>query len=155
MSIEDKKKVELERWIKHREQAYTHSFYSSQRFDLLIISISGAGIYIVFETMRFIKENCFDYSLFCLIGAGIVFTLAIMLNFGSQLTAQKANSDEVEWTDLTIDDIMGENSDQSKIDNLDLSSTKYDKATSWLNYFSAGFMASGVILLLIFYVFIF
>jgi len=45
--------------------------YSIRRIDLLVNSISGAGIYICLETLKYLKENQIDLNLLIKVSGGM------------------------------------------------------------------------------------
>src|SRR3954468_6984569 len=70
--------------------------YSIQRFDILAISVSGAGIYTAFELMKYIASSklltkgeittlCLPFKV-----TALFFTLSIIFNFFSQWTAYRS-----------------------------------------------------------------
>ena len=150
MKPEDIEKLRIERYLKHREQASQHVFYAIQRMDLLIISISGAGIYVIFETLRFLKESHSLINTFPLKFVGGCFVIAIIANFFSQRTGKIANINEEEWADLEIKNLMGAQIDEDEKKTFDDKSTKYTKWTAGLNTGSMWFMIGGITLLLLF-----
>ena len=94
---EVKKKDELEysKWVNHINRSKDKVFYAIRRMDLLIISICGAGIYVIFQTFKAVsaKEIIVD-SLGTIKVSGILFLVAISSNFISQLTGKEANKNE-------------------------------------------------------------
>ena len=48
---------DLNWWVRHRERTLEHKWYAIGRLDLLVISISGGGLYIVFEILKFLKTE--------------------------------------------------------------------------------------------------
>jgi hypothetical protein len=45
-------KARIERLKDHQAESKHREFYSIQRLDLLVISLSGGGLYVVFEAFR-------------------------------------------------------------------------------------------------------
>ena len=63
--FEDRKKMSWEGW-----------FYAIQRIDLLIIAISGTGIYVALETLKYINDNSLvDSGLIKYAGVFLLFAL--------------------------------------------------------------------------------
>ncbi|MEP0987193.1 hypothetical protein [Ekhidna sp.] len=141
-----------ERQKKHLEETKSKTHYAIARIDLLIISISGASIYILFETLKFMKEQCIIASTELLIASGICATTAIASNFISQWTGFFANRAEAEFTEyelllLTRKLTKDEQCDQA---NQDRRVRKNNWWTRFLNGISTILMFIGVVLLVIF-----
>ena len=153
-----KKKDELRynAWNEHLNNTRDRTNYSIRRMDLLIISISGAGIYIIFETLREFKKGKIeiDNSVFIVL-SGILFLLAITLNFVSQRTGYKANHNEESYTLLKLREIEGKTIDKCEQDSLDKKVNRYNKITEALNICSIIFMFLGLIALTIFNYYLF
>ena len=94
MSDDKKKELKLQMWITHQERALTNKWYAIARIDLLIVSISAGGIYIVFEALKFVTESKIDAITWPLKVAGLLFTIAIILNFIGQIFGARANGNE-------------------------------------------------------------
>jgi len=80
-------------WKDERERAIKNRWYAIGRMDLLIISISGGGIYLIFQIIKHISDKQLSINYDALKVSGILFTIAIVVNFFSQLFGLKAN----EW----------------------------------------------------------
>lgn len=76
-------------------------FYSVQRFDVLLISVSGGGLYLSLETLKYVLENQYG-PVWPVKLAGVMFVLAIILNLISQLTGKKANFHDLIWTEEIV-----------------------------------------------------
>ena len=149
--VKKEDQIKHEKWTAHRANTKERKFYATRRMDLLIISISGAGIYIIFETLREFKTGKVqidDTGL--LIWSGIPFLFAITLNFISQLSGYSANKYEDLYSTLEIKKIEGEDIDMEKQNEYDCKSKIYNKITSILNVTSMLFMFVGMFLLAIF-----
>lgn len=92
----------LNRFLKHKDKASEHLFYAIRRIDLLIISISGAGIYVVFETLRFVYKEPILLDVYYLKLAGCSFAAAIITNFFSQWAGYATNSYEEKYAEEEI-----------------------------------------------------
>jgi hypothetical protein len=95
---------ELEKYADHLRKAKE---YSVQRIDLLIISISGAGVYTCTEILKYIDGSKLLSSYEKIIGnpfeiAGTLFILTIVLNFISQWSAYKGSNLALEATKKDI-----------------------------------------------------
>ena len=83
--IRERKKMAWQGWT-----------YSAQRIDFLIITICGAGIYTVLETIKFaIEKEIADVNLLKVSGG--IFALSIVINFLSQLTGKWSNHHDMRW----------------------------------------------------------
>lgn len=142
--------------IKDRQKlSWEGMFYSIQRIDLLIVSISGAGIYICLETIKYLSDKCQDVNLLIRI-SGVLFLFGIIINFLSQVFGYKTNQQDFLMCQAQID--AGEKvskKEQTQIDKYDNNSEKFSKYTDVFNYISIGFMFLGLILIMIYFLFIF
>ena len=151
--IEMKKKNQLDynAWNEHLNNTRERTNYSIRRMDLLIISICGAGIYIIFETLREFKtgkiplENS-NLLLIC----GLCFLVAIILNFISQKTGYYSNNNEERYIYLELDKIKGKKIDVCEQEAIDRVVQKFNKITDILNIVSITLMLIGLILLAVF-----
>lgn len=108
-------------------------FYSMQRTDLLIVSISGAGIYLTLELLKYSQIQKLE-NLCIVKSCGAMFVAAIILNFISQSYNRKANENDMLWCDASLAD---EEEDKEKYLHL---AEKFDNWTKWINNFSVFFM---------------
>lgn len=84
---DDRKRDEL----KERQKiVWQNMFYSIQRIDILIISVSGAGIYLCLEALKFMYQNKLPIHWALKWSAGF-FVFAIVINFISQYLSYKTN----------------------------------------------------------------
>jgi len=138
--------------IKERQKLSAQGLnYSVQRMDLLIISISGAGVYVCLETLKYINDKQMEPSLIIKL-AGVILLIAIILNFLSQFFGHRANVNDYLMCDAQLD--AGEKiskKEQLEINNYDCKASFYDKATTYINYSSAIVMSIGLILLIIYF----
>ncbi len=149
-----KKKIkeEYDAWKQHLENSKEIKIYSLKRLDLLIISISGAGIYIIFETLREFKTNNIEVDSSVIIFlSGLSLMLAIISNFFSQKTGYNANRYEEKYTNIQLKKIKGENIDACIESKCNDKVKLYNKFTERLNEISIGFMILGLTLLTVFY----
>ncbi len=155
MEEKERSKLFLERLLKHQELTKGKKFYAIQRMDLLIISVSGAGIYIIFEMLRFF-HGANPMPDFCAIKiAGISFAFSIVTNFFSQTTGYLANKHEVDSTELEISKEKGDGIDEWQLRLINNNVKFYNRLTTSLNITSTLFMLAGVFILTIFNLFIF
>lgn len=153
-NLEVKKKniLKYNAWNEHLNNTRERTNYSIRRMDLLVISICGAGIYIIFETLREFKINNkveLENSTLLLI-SGILFMIAIILNFVSQKTGYYSNNDEEKYIIIELTKLSGGESDDCEQDRLDRSVKRFNVLTDILNISSILLMLIGLILLAIF-----
>ena len=141
---------DLKRLYKNSDLSWSGAFYSIQRIDLLIISISGAGIYTCFEILKYVRQEHLGTNLCFLKLTGILFTSAIILNFISQFTAYKGNFNSFLKADKEIDQIENSTNNEIEINNLTGYISVYDKITNIINIISALIMIISLICLTIF-----
>jgi len=138
-----------------KNQAWNGWFYSMQRMDLLVISISGAGLYLIIETLKFSRINLLP-SLCILKVAGFSFVIAIIANFLSQHFGKKSNYYDIIMCDevLSNEEIsnINSNAEYVKYDNL---AEEYSILTKKWNVFSWSIMLLAVIVVLIYFCIIF
>jgi len=138
--------------VKDRQKlSWQGMFYSIQRIDLLIISISGASIYVCLETLKYINDNSLENS--CLIKvSGFLFLFTILLNFVSQFLGKKSNSYDYLMCENELD-FGDEPSDEEKIiiSTLDTKSEIYSNLTEYFNISSAIIMFVGLFLLITYF----
>lgn len=127
--------------------------YAIQRIDILIVSISGAGVYTCLETLKFSEIEKELSNTWLLKAAGFGFVLAIIVNFVSQFTGKIANEVDMVWTDKKLQKLEKNNQvDECEIDRLDRKADKYTIATNVLNMVS--FIAMSISLIFLTYFFI-
>lgn len=90
--------LKYDEWNEHLRTTKENSSYSLKRMDLLVITISSGGLYVIFETIKEFKTGGvnLDSTTFIKI-AGIFFLSSIVLNFLSQLSAFYANMYEEKY----------------------------------------------------------
>lgn len=146
---------DMKNTIERQKQSWEGMFYSIQRIDLLIISISGAGIYVCLETLKFLTESQKEINLIIKISA-VFFLFAIIVNFLSQIFGYKANENDYLMCQTEIESDSKPNESQKiEIENFDKNSDHYSKLTNWFNYASMLLMFVGLIMLMTYFVFIF
>lgn len=143
------KKIEMTDLKERQKLAWQGMFYSIQRIDLLIVSISGAGIYVCLETIKYLtdKNLCVNPILRF---AGGFFLLGIIVNFFSQLFSYKTNKEDYLYYDSQINEC-----EESKINEHDENAEKFSKWTDRFNLISMVLMLVGLILVMTFFLFIF
>jgi len=142
--------------IKERQRlSWEGMFYSIKRIDLLIISICSAGIYICFETIKYLSENAKETNHLVKI-SGVLFTIGIIINFISQLSGYKANEQDFLMCEAEIDaGTKISKSEKIQIEKFDKASDRYSKWTIWFNYASMGLMFLGLLTIMYYFIAIF
>ena len=147
-NMEKEDEIKYNAWNDHLLNTRDRTNYAIRRMDLLIISICGAGIYIVLETLRHIAtKEIFVSDTSRLKISGILFAVAITINFISQKTGYWASENEEKYTMLELKRIEGKDINESEQKEYDNKSRANTKATNALNWFSIVFMFLGIILL--------
>ena len=128
----------------HRKNSFTQWAYSIQRIDLLIVSISGAGIYVSLESLKFSLEHHTCNNILLKI-CGVIFVLALIANFISQYTGEKANYNEMKFADEKVEEKEIEAAKFATIADCN------SNATGILNIASMITMFSGLVLLIVYF----
>jgi len=120
---EDEKKDEREKSYlrdlrQNRDYSLKSADYSMNRIDLLIISISGAGIYACLEILKYLRENNICGATHFKI-VGLLFGFAIFINFISQWAAYYANKNNLSATKKVIYDRENDTDSKSEIAKFD------------------------------------
>lgn len=138
-------------WTSFLAHTRERTMYAVKRIDLLIISICGAGIYIIFESFKAItKKELPADNVWILKAAGIGFLIAIIVNFISQRTGYHANDYREKYTILEIHSIEGNKVDKGTQTNHDEKAKSFTKWTNIFNFWSVVLMSIGLALLVIF-----
>lgn len=142
--------------IKDRQKlSWEGMFYSIQRIDLLIVLISGAGIYVCLETIKYLSDKNLEINYIVKI-SGALFLFSIMINFLSQIFGYKSNEKDFLMCQTEID--AGKNiseKEKKEIKKYDKSSERYSILTNRFNYTSIFFMFGGLIVIMYYFLFIF
>jgi len=142
--------------IKNRQKiCWENMSYSMQRIDLLIISISGAGIYFCLEAIKFLYENNITTNWSIKI-AGPLFILAIILNVLSQRYGCKENEQEylICQTKIDCENILSID-DLDEVAGYTKKSKLFKTVTNNLNITSLAAMFLGLLILVFYFLFIF
>ena len=146
-----KKELKYNAWNKHLNNTRERTNYSIKRMDILVISICGGGIYIIFETLREFKTGGIKIEFpVLLILTGVSLLLAIMTNFISQITGYVANDTEEKFIYLELKKIDGKKIDKCEQDAYNKKVTKFNLLTDIFNISSITLMFIGLVLLAIF-----
>jgi len=125
--------------------------YSVQRIDLLIIAISGAGIYVILEALKFSKANPLN-DIWLLKISGIVLVLAVIINLISQFSGRECNALSMRIAMNEMDAIEDKSQTlRDKITKLECHCEIYSSITTVLNNLSLILMISGLGGLMVFF----
>jgi hypothetical protein len=136
----------MEKWKERHKIAHQGWMYAIQRIDLLIIAISGAGIYLALEVLKFIVtfNKVFSNTIYIKSG-GVFFVLAIVINFISQYTGMLSNKHDMLWCEMKTDTGDSPNDEQLAAMTIsDYKAEKYDCITTKLNITSMLVMFLGI-----------
>lgn len=138
-------------WSSYLENTRDRANYAVRRMDLLVISICGAGTYIIFETFRAVISGSLisNNTIYIKMG-GVFFLSAVVTNFISQLTGFYANDYEEKYIYQELTKIEGKEIDECYQKKVDKLSKRFTLATNILNISSITLMLVGLLLLAIF-----
>lgn len=149
-----KQKKILEGYIEIQKQNTENMTYSMQRLDLLIISLSGAGVYSTMELSKFLAEQHFCHiAISNFQFPALAYISAIIANLLSQYTGYKSNDFDFQHCNEKIKANKRKqgSTDWLKILKLDKKSYIFDKITHILNFLSLLLLIAGMILTVFFY----
>lgn len=125
--------------------------HSSRQKDVLTISISGAGIYVALETLKFSADHPTS-DLWIIKLAGLLFVIAIIFSFISQDFGEKSNYNDVLMCDEIIDADDAPTKEQEKeISKYDALSGYDTKIAGTLDNIALITMFIGLAVILIFF----
>jgi hypothetical protein len=149
--MKKKNRNKYNNWLNHLNNTKDRTNYSIRRMDLLVIAISGAGIYIIFETLREFKTGKIEIeNSTILIWSGVILLLGIISNFISQVTGYHGNNNEEKYIVEELKKIEGKKHDACLQKEYDNKVNQFNFWTDLLNVVSIVFMLVGVFLLAIF-----
>lgn len=129
---------------------WQNMFYSIQRIDLLIISVSGAGIYLCLESLKFMYSNKLPINCSLKVSAGF-FVFSIATNFISQFISYQSNRYDYLNCSENEKDVQDDDSKRKAILYDDKSET-YNKWNNYFNYTSAALMFVGLFICFIYFI---
>lgn len=148
LDMDDEKKEYIEQLKKHKENARSVVLYAMQRIDLLLISISGAGIYVCLEALKFSMEKSIVNNLWLFKLSGSIFVLAIIANIYSQWLSYKSNFYDMSLTSELICEKEHNIERTSEIDELSFRKEKANNLLSKANSASILLMIGGLVILI-------
>lgn len=132
-------------------------FYAHQRMDILIISVSGGGIYVCLEAAKYLRED--NYLITSdLITSAIAFVLAIITNFAAQKLSSEVYVCEYAISNIEVFCDEAELNPDNYKDEISQHKEKAKKIEKWNKYsnmISILTMLIGLIFLVIFFLFTF
>lgn len=134
-------------WMEdHHKESKQRENYSIARLDLLTISISGAGLYVTLEMLKFLLQGTTQMPAWPLKVVGVLFTAAIAVNFWSQHTGKRTNAAAAQWARYeALKEMKGtEHPEQAKFD---ADRECFGRMTKWLNIVATLLMVLGVVML--------
>lgn len=135
---------------KHVESTKDSTKYSSDRFDVLIISLSTSALVFSIGFVNDVIENLSGINTSLLKTSWLLFVLAIISNLISQATGYFANKFEVTISNNLIKEERGKPlPDNQK--SLDSKKSKFDNTTLWLNGASFICLLGGICLIVLFF----
>ncbi|QEE49628.1 hypothetical protein FUA48_08540 [Flavobacterium alkalisoli] len=132
-------------------------FYSHQRLDTLLIVISGTGIYVCLETIKFYSSKTEDVHWIIHLSAFLLL-FAVITNFFSQWCASKVHQNDycITVIDFQCEEESRERSEfLAEIQKHECEISNYEKINNFLTIFSILLMSFGLIGVVVFFIFIF
>lgn len=140
----------LNKLEKHIEKAKEASRYSSDRFDILLISLSTSALVL---SIGFVKNifpdlGCINTSM--LKTSWLLFVLCLLSNLISQVSGYYAHQFDIK---VNINKIRLErgNEPRGKQKRLKRNLNIFNNVTIWLNGFSLLFLLAGIIIIVLFF----
>lgn len=153
MDEKEKKKLAYEDWANHMRDSKERAFYSEKRADLLIITVSGGGIYLAFNHVANLEEISNIKNGGLLFISAVCLITSILLNIIGQTLSKKGNTLEEKYAKLQLEILKGEDIDEEKENELDKKALALNSRIKIVNKISIISMFLGVIILTIFYYF--
>jgi hypothetical protein len=142
----------IENIEKRKHMSFTNWCYSVQRIDLLIITVSGAGEYVILETLKYSFNSPKPMGdLYLLKISGVLFVVAILLNIYSQVSGKWANHHDIKMCTEKLSAQPRTREVQGKIKLHDQKAEYLSNLTDWMNTASLVTMSLGLIALIIYF----
>lgn len=132
-------------------------FYSHQQLDTLLIAISGGGIYVCLETIKYYSEHQLQLHILIKISAVLLLS-AVISNFFSQWSASKVHKYDYCINDIEImcqEDCVDRANYIEEIKNHECKASIYNKLNSFLSISSIILMSAGLVGIIVFFTAIF
>ena len=140
----------IEKLEKHIENAKSSTKYSSDRFDILIVTISTTALVVTIGSIKNFLGGTEAINTGLLKTSWLLFVITIIANLTSQLSAYYAHKYDIKVTQNIIrkERDKPEKGNQNKYNKL---YSRYDKTTHFLNLLSMGTLFTAIIIITIFY----
>lgn len=129
---------------KRADQAFDILRTSQKQMDILVISISGAGVYVCLEVIKFIHEQGLEPNMLPKV-AGMIFILAVLINFLSHAFSFWANTQEYLSCLHEIDNEMEDAIRRGKL------ASRFDNLVAITNYGCSLLMLAGLAVLCVYF----
>jgi hypothetical protein len=144
--MKKKKKQYLIELNEHLSKTTENKLYAVKRMDIVLITLSSAGIYFNFEFFKFIYSiGGFSGKLIYVFTPGIFFGVTIILNILSHWAGYHANKHEETCSNLERDRLKEKKNYQEEIQKLECRIETYNKLTASLNGISSITLISGIL----------
>lgn len=142
---QDRKVAEWTKWIDKTEKSIE---YSTNRFDILVITMSSSFLTLSVGYFRLVEKPIEFCTSLWIYSAWIFFAICLISNLLSQVSSYVANRSELSAARMYLDDLLeGTNTNTDRLDSL---ATKYNTFTHTLNITSLTSIIIGVIAVLVF-----
>lgn len=129
------------------KKAFDIWVYSIHRADLLIISFSGAGIYLCLTAMQVYIEKQYCVPMQIKI-SGLLFIITIILNLISQITSERCTANDILFYEVKLQNKYINNSENKELElKYDQKSQKLSTITRWINSVSIFSLLAGIVVL--------
>jgi hypothetical protein len=140
----------------HLTRTKENKLYAVKRIDIVLITLSSAGIYFNFEFFKFVYSiNLHSDYLIYFFTPGILFGITIVLNILSHWTGYYANKNEEVCSNLEKDSFQNKKDNLNEIKKLECKIETNNKWTARLNGISSITLISGILLSLFLILFTF
>ncbi|MBC7606166.1 MAG: hypothetical protein H7199_04315 [Burkholderiales bacterium] len=139
--------------LERHKRVWDSLIYSHQRMDVLIISISGAGIYTSLEAIKYLNNKHLVVN-GCLKYGAIAFLFAIIANFIAQKLSSRVNMCDYQIYDIEVfcdEEGIDKSRYQKQRKKLNKKSKRTDKQNKAFNRISIVLMFAGLIFLINFF----
>ncbi|WP_272023093.1 hypothetical protein [Olleya namhaensis] len=148
--MKSKNQTKYDEWKEYLNSTKEKSDYSLKRMDLLVISISSGGLYVIFGTIKEFKtgkilvENSYLLSI-----AGILLLSSIIVNFFSQLSGYYANHYEEIYIFNELEILSNESLKEIDKEKINTSQKTNDSFVKTCNQFTDIFNFISIITMII------
>lgn len=147
--MDESEKSHLRKLERHSEDAGKLIDYAIRRIDLLLVSVSGAGIYACLEIMKYMAEQSPVLSNLGFKITGLLFATAIIVNFLGQWAAYLSSYYMKMSTDLEIRSVEYKEFTEGKSRKNDRLAHAYSAITTCTNIISTLAMFAGLVSIII------